>query len=85
MTKISPKKELDAINRSPKIKFKVACEVIESVNFVEYHGFYEVTGNFELDFQAIGRLYLGANFDFSSSFFELFLMAISIKNGQVPY
>jgi len=29
----------------PKIQFKVACDVIESKNFAEFHGFY-VTGNF---------------------------------------
>jgi len=46
---------------------------------------HDVTGNFVLNFRAIGWLYLGAAFDFSSSFFELFLMAISIKIGQVPY
>jgi len=40
-----------------EIKFPVACDVIESVNFAEFHGFYDVTGNFELDFRAIGSLY----------------------------
>jgi len=51
-----------------KARSKVACDVIESVNFAEFHGFYDVTGNFELDFQAIGWLYVGAALDFSSSF-----------------
>jgi len=52
----------------PEIEFKFACDVIESVNFAEFLGFYDVTGNFELDFWA-GWLYLGAALDFSSSFF----------------
>jgi len=33
----------------PEIKFEVACSGIESVNFAEFHGFFEVTSNFELD------------------------------------
>jgi len=69
----------------PEIEFTVACDVIGSVNFAEFHGFYDVTGNFELDFREIGWLYQGAAFDFSSSFLELFLMAVSIKIGQVPH
>ena len=69
----------------PEIKFKVACDVIESATFAEFTGFYDVTRNVELDFRAIGSLHLGAALDFSSSFFELFLMAISMKIGQVPY
>ena len=32
-------------------------------------GPYDVTGNFKLDFRAIGQLYLGAAFDFTSLFF----------------
>jgi len=63
-----------------EIKFKVSYDVIESVNFAEFHGFYDVTG--KLDFRSIGWLYLGAAYDFSSSVFQLFLMA-SIKIGQV--
>jgi len=55
------------------------------VRFGNIYGFYDVTGNYELDFQAIGWLYLGAAFDFSSCFFEFFLMAISMKIGQVPH
>jgi len=38
----------------PEIEFKVACDVIESANFAEFHGFYDVTRNFELDSRAIG-------------------------------
>jgi len=38
----------------PEIELKVACDVIESENFAEFHGFYEVTRNVELEFQAIG-------------------------------
>jgi len=66
------------------MEFEVSCDV-ESVNFVESHRFYDVTCNFEFDFRAISWLYLGAAVDFSSSFFELFLMAISIKNDQAPH
>jgi len=29
----------------PEIKFKVACDVIGSVNFAEFHGIYDVTRN----------------------------------------
>jgi len=38
----------------PEIEFKVACDVILSVNFAQFYGFYDVKDNFELDFQAIG-------------------------------
>ena len=69
----------------PEIEFKVAWDVIESVIFVKFHEFYDVKGNFELDFRTIGWLYHNAAWGFSSSFFELSLMAISIKIGQVPY
>jgi len=46
-----------------------------------------VTGNFELDFQAIGRLYPGDAFDFSPSFFLAFSDGNldEKKNGQVPH
>jgi len=37
----------------PGIEFKVACDVLESVNFAEIHEFYDVTGNFELDFRTV--------------------------------
>jgi len=59
-----------------EIKFPVACDVIESVNFAEFHGFYDVTGNFELDFRAIGSLYQDVYLPmyFPPSFFELFLL-----------
>ena len=33
-----------------EIEFKVACDVIESLEFGQIYGFYDVTGNFELDF-----------------------------------
>jgi len=69
----------------PDIEFKVTWDVIESANFAEFNGFCDVTGKFKLHFQAIGWLYLGAAFDLSSGFFELFLMAISVKIGQVPH
>jgi len=38
----------------PEIELKVARYVIESVNFAESHGFYDVTGNFGLDFREMG-------------------------------
>jgi len=38
----------------PEIELKVAYDVIESVNFAESHGLCDVTGNFEVDFRAIG-------------------------------
>jgi len=38
----------------PEIKFKVARDVRKSVNFGKICGFSDVTGNFELDFKAIG-------------------------------
>ena len=38
----------------PEIELKVACGVIESVKFGRIFGFYDVTGNFELDFRAVG-------------------------------
>jgi len=50
----------------PEVEFKVACDV-ESVNFRDFHGFDDVTGNFELDIQAIGWLYLSAALNFSST------------------
>jgi len=37
----------------PKIEFKIACDVTESVGFGKVCGFYDVTGNFELDFRAM--------------------------------
>jgi len=58
----------------PEIELKVACDVLKSVEFVKIYGIYDVSRNFELDFRVIGWLYLGAAFDFSSSFFELFLL-----------
>jgi len=53
MTMKSPKLWMQSDDR-PKIEFKVACDVIESVEFVKIYGFYDVTSDFELDFQAIG-------------------------------
>jgi len=38
----------------PEIEFEVACDVIESVNFAEFHGLFDVTGNFDLEVRAIG-------------------------------
>jgi len=52
-----------------EIEFKVACDVIKSVNFAKFFRFHDVTCNFELDFRAIGWLYQGAAIDFSSSLF----------------
>jgi len=66
----------------PDIEFKVACDVIESVEFGKIYGFYEITGNFEIDFAAIRWLYLDAAFDFSSSFFLAFSDGFSIKIGS---
>ena len=81
MTKTSQKQHPDPISRSAGNL--VQSDVIESVNFAEFLGFYDVTRNFELNFRAIGWLYL--DFWLSLSTFELFLMAISIKIGQVPH
>jgi len=58
----------------PEIELKVACDVIESVDFAKFHGSFDVTGNFELDFREISCLYLGAALDSSLSVFELFLI-----------
>jgi len=85
MTKKSQKQHVDTISRAPGNRVKVARDVIETVEFGNIYGFYDVTGNFELDFQAIGCLYLGAASDFSLSFLEFFLRAISMKIGQVPH
>jgi len=60
-----------------EFQFKFACD-LKSVNFTEFQGFYDVPGNFEFDFWATG-LYVDAAYKFSSSFFEFFLRAISIK------
>jgi len=38
----------------PRVEFKVACDVIESVEFGKIYEFYDVTRNFELDFWVIG-------------------------------
>jgi len=38
-------------------KSRSKLPVTESVNFAEFHGFYDVKGNYELDFRAIGWLY----------------------------
>jgi len=85
MTKKSPNPHVYAIVDRLEIELKVMCDLIESVNIAKFHGFYDVTRNFELDFRATGWLYLGAAFDYSSSFFELFLMAIPTKIGHVPH
>jgi len=53
MTKESPKPRNDTISRS-LYDVKVAFDVTESVHFAQVHGFYDVTGNFELDSRAIG-------------------------------
>ena len=37
----------------PEIELKVACDVIESVDFGIIYGLYDVTINFELDFRTI--------------------------------
>jgi len=68
----------------PEIEFKVTRDVIESVNFAKFHGCY-VTSNLESDFRTIGWLYHDAAWEFSTSFFQLSVMAISIKIGQVPH
>ena len=34
--------------------YQLIYDVIESINFAELHEFYEVTGNFELGFRAMG-------------------------------
>ena len=46
-------KKIQSADRT-EIEFKVASDVIESVNFAEFYEFYDVTGNFELDCRAIG-------------------------------
>ena len=51
---------------------KIEYYVIESAEFGKIYGFYNVTDNFELDFRAIGWLYLGAALDFSSLFLSSF-------------
>ena len=70
----------------PEIRFEVAYDFIESVNFAEFHGFYDVTCNCELDFSGRTahhiKMRLGT---FLRLFFKLFLMAISINIGQVPH
>jgi len=58
-----------------------SIQASKSGAFGKIYGFYDVTDNFKLDFWAIGWFYLGAAFDFSSSIFELFLMASSVKIG----
>jgi len=50
--------------RKKSVKKKVSRVVLESVEFDEVHRFYDVTGNFKLDFEAIGRLHEEAAFDF---------------------
>jgi len=40
-----------------EIEFKVACYVTESMEFGKIYGFYDVRGNFELDFRAVVWLY----------------------------
>jgi len=63
----------------PEIKFKVENDVIESVESVKIYGLNDVTGDFRLDIRAGG-----ATCDFLSSLFHLYLVAISIKIGQLP-
>ena len=54
------RKDKSSLNRyiqsadRPETECKVACNIIKSVKFGKIYGFYDVTGNFELDFQAIG-------------------------------
>jgi len=67
-----------------KSSLKLPSDFIESAEFGKIYGFYDVTRNFELELRAIGKLYLGASFDFPSCF-ELSLMAISIKIGLVRH
>jgi len=38
----------------PKIEYKIAWDVVESLNFSKLHGSYDVTSKFELDFRATG-------------------------------
>jgi len=71
MAKKSQKQHLDTMSRSPGYRVKVARDVIESVEIGEIYGFFDVTGNFEVDFRAIGWLYLGAASEFSSFFLAL--------------
>jgi len=50
-TKIQKQIQSAAADRL-EIEFKVACDVTESVEFGKISGFYDVTGNSALDFQA---------------------------------
>jgi len=69
----------------PEIEFKVTCYVIDSAEWSNVYGFYDVTGNFGLDLREISVSHIGAAFDFSSSFSELFLIAKLMRTGQVPH
>jgi len=53
MTKKSHKQQTQSADL-PEIKFEVAYDVIESVKFAAFQVCFDVTGNFELDFRAIG-------------------------------
>jgi len=85
MTKKSQKQQLHTIRRSPGNRGQSCLWRQKFVEFGKIYVLYDVTSNFELDFQAISWSYLGPAFDFSSSFFELFLMGISIKISQIPH
>jgi len=69
----------------PEIEFKVACDVTKSVNFAKFDGFHDVTAILN---SISGRLVDCIKMRLWTSlrhFFYLFLIAISIKIGQVPY
>jgi len=76
------KPHVDTIARKSSSNLPVTSE---SLNFAEFHGFHDFTSNFKLHFRTIGCLYLGAAWDLSSSFFELFLLALLIKVGHKPH
>jgi len=49
----------------PEIEFRVACDVIETVHFAEFDGFFDVTGNlprFPGDRLIVSRRGLGLSF-----------------------
>jgi len=65
----------------PEIHFKVAFDVLKSIKFVKICGFYDVTGNFELDFRVMGRLREGVDL----AFFFLYGMVQKFADKRQPH
>jgi len=70
----------------PENDSKLAAKVIKSVQIGKIQTSCDVTSNLGTDFRPMGSLYHDAAFHIPSFFyFQLFLMASSLKISQVPH